>query len=143
MFIMLKKPLLIAAALLFAGCTKDALDGLDDIYIPDFSNQWTVVKSPGDYAGFFFINSTVTDSAKGKGSFSGQDERTNNTQLDLQGGFTGINVTLIISKDTINVGSNPQADSTFIGKYDTLVTPHLLRLANSAAPHDSLVLQHG
>jgi hypothetical protein len=140
---MLKKPLLIATALLFAGCTKDALNGLDDIYIPDFSNQWTVVKAPADYVGFFFINATVTDSSKGKGSFSGQDERTNNTQLDLQGGFTGINVTLIISKDTINVGSNPVADSTFVGKYDTLVTPHLLRLANSVAPHDSLVLQHG
>jgi hypothetical protein len=140
---MLKKPLLIATALLFAACSKDSLAGLDDIFIPDFSNQWTVVKSSPDYAGFFFINATVTDSSKGKGIFTGQDERTNNFQLDLQGSFTGINVTMIISRDTVNPGSNPLADSTFTGKYDTLVTPHLLRLANSVAPHDSLVLQHG
>jgi hypothetical protein len=130
------RSLLILSALVL-GCDKTA-DLLDDTYIPDFSNEWSVVR--GNATGFFFLGVTSVDSAKGTGLLTGEDESTDN--LDVVGNFTNLKVNLTISADSVNPGNAPLADSSYSGKIDTFYKPNLMRLANLASPHDSLILIH-
>jgi hypothetical protein len=139
-----KKISFILCSILFIGCDKSDSDlgnVLSDVYVPDFSNDWTVVK--GNASGDFFLNIGVVDSTKGTGVFSGSNEELSSTLL-VSGSFVNTKVKLTISSDSLNPGTPPLADSSFSGIYDTLSTPHhMLRLVNNASPHDSLVLQHG
>ncbi|MFI5152528.1 MAG: hypothetical protein ACHQET_04295 [Chitinophagales bacterium] len=126
--------------LMISTCSKDGGDLSSlDVFIPDFSNAWTVIKGNAD--GFFFLNSTVTDSAKGKGTIEGRDDESSGSELLISGTFTGVKVNLTISSDSLNSGTPPLADSTYNGIYDTLANPHLLRMINTSPPHDSLVLK--
>jgi hypothetical protein len=126
----------------FAGCDKTTLEGVNDLYLPDFSNGWTVGK--GLPNGILFIGDTViTNRHKATGSFDGTFEPTSGDQLHLAGTFNSINVSITISADSTNPGTSPLADSIYSGLYDTLAIPHRLRLVNKAAPHDSLVLSQG
>jgi hypothetical protein len=147
----LKKISILTAIILFSSCDKTGLgSSLNDVYIPDFSNTWTKIK--GNVSGHFNFNTvTVTDSSKGTGTFSGFniEDDINNTNLAASGTFVNIKITMTISSDSQNPGTPPKADSSFTGIYDTLTkdaqgkTVFMLRLINTAAPHDSLVLQHG
>ena len=125
------------------SCTKDEVDALSDIVIENFSNQWSVVKGP--QPGLYFFNSTVTDSAKAIGTLEGNlnQPSPSSTVLDITGTFENRNVSITILHDTQDPDPNPKADSTYSGKFDDVANPHLLRLKNTVAPFDSLVLKQG
>ena len=136
-----KKTWLLAIGFLVVGCDKTGSgDSLDDIYIPDFSNDWTIVN--GSSSDNFFLNPTSIDSTKGTGLIVGFFEE-GSDEIAVSGSFTDTKVKLTISSDSLDPGSPPLADSSYAGVYDTLAAPHLLRLANTAGPHDSLILRHG
>jgi hypothetical protein len=136
----IRKCALLAAAVLAIACGKSGLGALVGIFIPDFSNGWTVDK--GQPKGIYFINPTVTDNATATGTLKGNVNLTDGTSRDLKGSFVGAQVSLTILADPLFPG-NPAADSTFTGKYDTLVIPNAMRLKNDKTPFDSLVLRHG
>lgn len=137
----IRKCALLAAAVLVIACGKNGLGGLIGIFIPDFSNGWTVEK--GQPKGTFFLIPTVTDSATATGILEGNvNLASDGTLRQLKGSFKGIQVSLTILASPSFPG-DPAADSTFTGKYDTLVIPNALRLRNDKTPFDSLVLRHG
>jgi hypothetical protein len=123
------------------GCDKSA--GLigDDSFVPDFSNEWQVIKGTASYDGFIFVTPTITDTPKGKGTLDGSFNGQTGQFLKVAGTFTNTKLFITIRMDTINPGTPPLSDSTFTGIYDTLARPHVWRLVNTAPPHDSLVLQ--
>ncbi|HEU5365578.1 MAG TPA: hypothetical protein VFU62_08600 [Hanamia sp.] len=129
---------------LFTECNKDSpTDALSDLYLPDFSNQWTEVKGP-NLSSFFFINSTVTDSSKATGTLEGEEEN-GTDNFKLKGTFQSINVKLQYLTNAENGGNDngPHAGFSYSGKVDTLRKPILLRLVNVNDKNDSLVLRHG
>jgi hypothetical protein len=146
MKIILKILLFPAAVMLLCRCDKSDLgSSLSDIYIPDFSNTWAIVK--GNAIGHFNINSsTVTDSSKASGVFSGNNVEENATfsVLAVTGTFLNTKIKMTISSDSLNAGTAPLADSSFTGIVDTLPdrTHPYWRLTNDVS-HDSLVLHHG
>jgi hypothetical protein len=137
----IRKCAFLTAAVLVIACGKSGVGGLLDIFIPDFSNGWTVEK--GQPKGIFFLISTVTDSATATGILEGNvNLESDGTLRQLKGSFKGTQVSLTILASS-SFPDNPPADSTFTGKYDTLVKPNVLRLKNDKTPFDSLVLRHG
>jgi hypothetical protein len=142
----IRTTLLFVLCMIAAGsCDKSGGgDDLGGIYLPDFSNDWTVVK--GTATGDFFINATITDSAKGLGTLTANENLNdiNNTTYNLQGSFQNIQVTLGYLTNAENGGDNgPRAGFTYKGIYDTTKSPHLLRLLNVNNSSDSLVLKKG
>jgi len=141
----LKRSVVITFLLLVAGCDKSSndLSSLVDLYLPDFSNQWTEVKGP-DLNSFFFINSTVTDSSKATGTLEGEEEN-GTDNFKLKGTFQSINVKLQYLTNAENGGNDngPHAGFSYSGKVDTLAKPILLRLVNVNDKNDSLVMRHG
>ncbi|MGN6540728.1 MAG: hypothetical protein ACTHKY_07975, partial [Ginsengibacter sp.] len=102
----LKRSVVITFLLLVAGCDKSSndLSSLVDLYLPDFSNQWTEVKGP-DLNSFFFINSTVTDSSKAIGTLEGEEEN-GTDNFKLKGTFQSINVKLQYLTNAENGGND-------------------------------------
>lgn len=141
----LKQSVVVTFLFLVAGCDKssDGLSSLADLYLPDFSNQWTEIKGP-DLNSFFFINSTVTDSSKAVGTLEGEEE-TGTDNFKLKGTFQSINVKLQYLTNAENGGNDngPHAGFSYSGKVDTLAKPILLRLVNVNDKNDSLVIRHG
>ncbi len=136
---------LITLVLFITGCDKSSgdLGLLSDLYLPDFSNQWTEVKGP-DLSSFFFINATVTDSSKAVGTLEAQEEN-GTDNFKLKGTFQSINVKLQYLTNAENGGNDngPHAGFSYSGKVDTLSKPILLRLVNVNDKNDSLVIRHG
>jgi hypothetical protein len=141
----LKQSVVITCLLLVAACNKssDDLSSLTDLYLPDFSNQWTEVKG-ADLNNFFFINSTVTDSSKATGTLEGEEED-GTDNFKLKGTFQSINVKLqyLTNAENGGIDNGPHAGFSYSGKVDTLAKPILLRLVNVNDKNDSLVMRHG
>jgi hypothetical protein len=132
--------LFVLCALGTPSCDKSGGSDADSIFLPDFSNDWSVVK--GTPTGTFVINSTVTDSAKGMGTLQGQ-EFNDTATYNLKGSFQNIQVTLGYLTNAENGGDNgPSAGFTYKGIYDTTKKPtYFLRLLNVNNSGDSLVLK--
>ncbi len=135
---------IIAFLLLFLGCDKSSPDDvLSDLYLPDFSNQWTEIKGAG-LNNFFFINPTVTDSSKATGTLVAEEEN-GVDNFNLKGTFQSIKVTLQYLTNAENGGNDngPHAGFSYSGKVDTLSKPIILRMVNINDKNDSLVMRHG
>lgn len=136
--------LIILLLFLFTACNKNSPDdGLGDLYLPDFSNNWTVIKGPGSST--FFFSPTVTDSSKATGTLSGHETDNNSDEYQMKGSFQSINVKLQYLTKAENGGKDngPRAGFSYSGKVDTLSKPITLRMVNFNDKNDSLVLKHG
>lgn len=140
-----KQIFLSAFFFLAIGCetSGDLFSGLSDLYIPNFSNGWTVDK--GDPTGsIFFIRATDIDSTKATGLIEG-DEQTGTDNFKVKGSFEKLKVKLTYLTDAENGGffNGPHAGFSYAGLYDTLSNPFRIRLVNINNASDSLVLKQG
>ncbi len=136
--------LLAAMTMPNTSCDKETMDALADLYIPDFSNQWTVDK--GTQTGsLFFINDSNIDSTKITGVLEAFDNNQDGNVYNLKGSFDHRNVKLHYLTKAENDGfdNGPFEGIQYEGKFDTMSKPFRLRLVNISKAGDSLVLKHG
>jgi len=135
----------------FVACEKSG--GGDDgggIYLPDFSNEWDVLKGNTKGAFFILVDNNAIDSAKGTGNFSGNNNINSlditpppqDTLYQFAGSFQNTKVTLrFLSSTEAGQDNGPQAGLTFKGIFDSTYAPHRIRLINTTNTSDSLVLK--
>jgi hypothetical protein len=127
--------------LFFIGCGKsdDGLSSSADLFIPNFTNAWTVQK--GSQEGLFFINAADVDSSKGTGKIEGF-EQVNGLSYKLSGSFETSKVKLrYLTSEEYGEDNGPHAGFSYAGKFDTLSNPSAIRLVNTQNASDSLVLR--